>query len=230
MRMKRTTLPILVMGSLNLLSLPTLAYDTGDLLVRGRIINISPDSSSSDVNAEGKIVPGTNVEVDGAYSLDIDFTYMFSPNLGAELLLDLSSQHKVSAKGSTLASLAPGDILSTRVLPPALILQYHISPDAELSPYLGLGVNYTYFFQEEATDSLQRGLKGVSDVKLDASFGWVAQFGADYDIGSNWFFNADVKYMDISTEASFTSGALGNVDLDVDINPWVLGIGVGKRF
>lgn len=230
MRMKRSTLPILLMGSLNILSLPTQAYDTGDLLVRGRLLNISPDSSSSDVNANGKTVADTSVEVGSAYSLDLDFTYMLSPNLGAELLLDTSSQHKISSKGNALVSLAPGDILSTQVLPPALILQYHLSPDAELSPYLGLGLNYTYFFGEEVTDSMNRGLQGVSGVKLDASFGWVAQFGADYDVGNDWFFNADVKYMDIGTEASFTSGALGNVDLDVDINPWVLGIGIGRRF
>jgi outer membrane protein len=226
----RLVLPLLMVGSLSATTVPVMAYQTGDLLVRGRLINISPDSSSKDVTSNGTTVPNTSVEVGDAYSLDIDFTYMFSPNLGAELLLDTSSKHDVTAKGSTLASLAPGNIMSTRVLPPALILQYHPMPGALVSPYVGLGLNYTYFFDKKATDSLNKGLGGVTKPSLDGSFGWVAQFGADYNLGNEWFLNADVKYMAISTTAEFNSGALGSVSVDVDINPWVIGFGVGKRF
>jgi outer membrane protein len=206
------------------------ALDTGDLLVRGRIININPSADSGNVtsSAVGGEVGGTEVDVDDAYSLDIDFTYMFTPNIGAELLLDISSKHDVVGKGATLAPM--GTIIETRVLPPALILQYHFMPDSQFRPYAGLGLNYTMFFSEEATSSLDTGLGGVKDVELDSSFGWVGQVGMDYDLGNDLFFNLDVKYMDIDTTATFTSGALGNVSTDVDINPWVFGIGVGKRF
>lgn len=230
MRLPRLALPLLIVSGFSVTCIPVLAYQTGDLLVRGRIINISPDSSSDDVTSNGTTVPDTSVEVESGYSLDLDFTYMFTPNIGAELLLDLSSKHDVTAKGNTLASLAPGNIMSTRVLPPALILQYHPTPDALFAPYVGFGINYTYFFDESATDSLNHGLNGVSSPSLDASFGWVAQFGADYDLGNEWFLNADLKYMTIATTATFNSGALGSVSVDVDINPWVIGLGIGKRF
>ncbi len=223
----RCLLPVL---ALSVLSMPASGLDMGDLMVRGRLINIEPDSSSSNVNADGNSVPGTNVTVDSAMTLDIDFVYMLTPVIGVELLLDLSSQHSISSEGNTLFSLAPGTIMKTRVLPPALILQYHLAPYAILSPYVGAGLNYTYFFDTKATDSLESGLKGVSDIDLDPSFGWVVQVGADYDLGNEWYLNADLKYMQIDTKASFYSGLLGNVDLSVDINPWVMGIGVGKRF
>jgi outer membrane protein len=224
------SLPVIMAGCLTAINAPVQALDTGDLLVRGRIININPSADSGNVtsSAVGGEVAGTEVDVEDAYSLDIDFTYMFTPNIGAELLLDVSSKHDVVGKGSTLAPL--GTIIETRVLPPALILQYHFLPDSEFRPYAGLGLNYTMFFSEEASSSLDTALGGVSDVELDSSFGWVGQIGMDYDLGNDLFFNLDVKYMDINTTATFNSGALGNVSTDVDINPWVFGIGVGKRF
>jgi outer membrane protein len=231
MALNKLTFTILLASGLSMASFSTLAIDEGDWLIRGRLINIDPDSSSSDVtSSKSGTIPNTSVSVDNAYTLDIDITYMFTPNIGAELLLDLSSKHKAQSEGSTLQSLAPGDILETRVLPPALILQYHMLPQGPIRPYFGLGFNYTYFFDEDATGSLDKGLGGVSGVSLDSSFGWVAQFGVDYDMGNDWFLNADLKYMAIDTTATFNSGALGNVSVDVDINPWVMGIGIGKRF
>jgi outer membrane protein len=232
MDLNKLTFPILLASSLSMASFSTLAIDAGDWLIRGRIINIDPDSSSSDVTSStaGGTLSGTSVSVDNAYTLDIDITYMFTPNIGAELLLDLSSEHDVNSQGSTLSSLAPGNIITTRVLPPALILQYHMLPQGPVRPYFGLGFNYTYFFDEDATGSLDKGLGGVSGVSLDSSFGWVAQLGVDYDMGNDWFLNADLKYMDINTTGTFDSGNLGHVSVDVDINPWVMGIGIGKRF
>ncbi|ALG67433.1 OmpW/AlkL family protein [Beggiatoa leptomitoformis] len=232
MNLKKQVLPLLIVSSLGIVSAPVFAIDQGDILVRGRIININPDSDSGDVysSATGTNVPGTTVDVEDAWTLDIDFTYMMTKFVGVELLLDLSSQHDVSSKGETLNTLAPGNIIETRVLPPALILQYHLLPDGPIRPYAGFGFNYTYFFNEKATNSLDAGLGGVSDVSLDSSFGWVAQMGVDYDINDKIFLNADVKYMDIGTTAEFNSGALGHVTTDVDINPWVIGFGIGTKF
>jgi outer membrane protein len=57
------------------------------------------------------------------------------------------------------------------------------------------------------------------------------QLGADYEMGNEWFLNADLKYMAIDTTATFSNPSnLGDVSVDVDINPWVIGLGVGKRF
>lgn len=231
MTFRKIALPIVTVAGL-ISSLPAMAINAGDLLVRGRIISIMPNDSSTDVtsSAVGGTVPATTVSVDKGYSLDIDFTYMITKNIGAELLLDLTSKHDVKSSGSTLAGLAPGKIIETRVLPPALILQYHFAPDAKIRPYAGVGVNYTRFLSSKATDSLKTGLGGVGDPKLDPSWGVVGQVGVDYDIGNNWFLNADLKYMKIKTTAKFTSGALGDVSTDVKIDPWVLGFGIGKRF
>lgn len=218
---------------LSLSSASIFALDTGNWLIRGRAISIRPAASSEDIFSSklNSTIPNTGLDVDDAWSLDIDFTYMFAKNWGAELLLDTSSKHKILGKGSALASL--GNIAETRVLPPALILQYHFAPDQKIRPYAGLGLNYTYFFDEKSTTSLDNAFNGgqtISNLKLDSSTGLVGQLGVDYDLGNNLFFNVDVKYMRIGTTATFTTQDLGNVNTNVDINPWVFGIGIGKRF
>jgi outer membrane protein len=216
----------MVAAGLALSATPAAAWEAGDWLVRGRLINVAPDDSSSAVSIAGAAVPGSGVSVDSAVTLDIDFTYMMTRNWGAELLLDLSSKHDVSATGSLSAL---GQIVSARVLPPALLLQYHFAPGAKVQPYAGVGLNYTYFFDEDASASLAGALGGSASVDLDSSWGLAAQVGADIDLNNGWFLNVDLKYIDINTTANITAPA-GLTRVDVDINPWVYGIGLGKRF
>ena len=48
----------------------------------------------------------------------------------------------------------------------------------------------------------------------------------DFDINDVWFFNVDVKKIDINTDVTIN----GAIQADVDIDPWVFGIGFGRRF
>ena len=229
--MKKSALSLCIAASLGLSAIPAFAHDAGDWLVRGRIININPSDSNDGITSNGAAVAGTEVGVEDAWALDIDITYMVTDNFGVELLLDTSSQHDIVAKGSTYASLGvSGTIIETRVLPPALLAQYHFMPHGKIQPYVGLGLNFTLFFDDEATDTLKNGVGGVENLDLDSSFGIAAQVGADFMLDDGWFANVDLKYIDIDTTASFDSGALGHVEAEVDINPWVIGVGVGKTF
>lgn len=204
------------------------AYEQGDWLVRGRVINVNPDESSSNVSVNGSSVGGSGVSVDDDWTLELDITYMLHRNWGVELILGYS-QHDVGAEGP-LSGL--GDVIDTKVLPPTLTLQYHFLPDAKFRPYVGVGVNYTNFFDEDVTGGLD--VPGAK-VELDDSWGLAAQVGADFSINDDWFVNVDVKYLDIDTTAKFKGlndavGSPGNAKVDVDIDPWVFGIGIGRRF
>ncbi len=204
-----------------------LAYDAGDRLFRARIINVNPNDDSGPIVINGVPVAGSGVTVDDAYTLDLDFTWMLTPNWGVELLLDLSSSHDVSATGAALGGL--GKIAEVNTLPPSLLLQYHFNPGAQIQPYVGFGINYTTFLDEEVSPSLNAALGGGASIDLDDSWGWAAQIGADIATGGDWFWNVDVKYINIETEAEIRAAA-GLATVDVDINPTVIGIGVGRRF
>lgn len=228
--MKKSVLSLCVLAGLGLASAEVFAHKAGDWLVRGRIININPDSSSNEVAVGGAAQKGYRVGVEDAWTLDIDITNMISDNFGVELLLDPSTKHEIVGKDA-IAGL--GKIGEVTVLPPALIAQYHFSPKSQFQPYVGLGLNYTMFFKGKSSTSLYNALNGVTDLKVDNKAGWVAQAGADYDMGNGWFVNADVKYIGLKTTATFdvnTKGTAAKASVDVDINPWVYGIGIGKRF
>ena len=189
-----------------------------DWLVRARVIAVDPDSSSSAVPG----VANSGVEPDLAPTLEVDFTRFLSQQWGLELIL-ATTKHDIEGTGA----LAGADVGEVKVLPPTLTLQYHFMPTNSVRPYAGIGINYTKFYGEKLGSALIA--NGATGIDYDDSFGLAAQAGMDIDINKNWFFNIDVKYINIDTTATIQGGALAG-DVDVDINPWVYGIGIGTRF
>jgi outer membrane protein len=122
-------------------------------------------------------------------------------------------------------------------------------PNAKWQPYLGLGINYTVFFEEKfnpamtdttspVIDHLGNGAQGstdapidLADLKLKNSWGLSAQVGVDYHLDDNWLVNASARYIDIDTTATFTAvdGAVPGT-VDVEIDPWVYTLSIGYKF
>ena len=201
--------------------LSTASAEQGDWLVRLRAIAVSPTENSTAVEPG---FPGSSVGVEDAYVPELDFTYFLTDNIGAELIL-ATSPHDLTGEG-TLAGL--GEIADVMALPPTLTLQYHFNPEGDIRPYAGVGVNYTIFYSEDASDALV-GAIGPTTIDLDDTVGVAFQVGVDFELGNDWFLNADVKYIQIDTTATLDTGGTINT-VDVDLDPIVAGIGVGFRF
>lgn len=216
--MTRMPFEIIVAGFVLLCTAPVEAEQSW--IVRGRILNVAPNDSSGGVST----LPGSAVSVNSDTTLELDFTYMFTANVGVELILG-SSRHDLRAEGS----IAPlGKIAEARTLPPVVTLQYHFSPQGTVRPYAGIGVNYTRFYDEKSTAALDAAL-GPTSVDLDSSSGLAGQIGLDIPVGGRWFVNLDAKYIRMNTTARLdSSGTVRTVDVDID--PWFLGFGLGTRF
>lgn len=193
----------------------------GDVLVRLRGVVVAPTENATDVLPG---FPGGSVGVENAVVPELDFTYFLTDNIGAELIL-ATSPHDIVGEG-TLAGV--GDIAEIMVLPPTLTLQYHFNPNGRIRPYAGVGVNYSIFYSQEASDALITAV-GPTTVDLEDSVGVAFQLGADFQLTDRWFFNADVKYIQIDTTATLNSGGAINT-VDVDLDPIVAGVGFGFRF
>ncbi|GAM08624.1 putative outer-membrane protein y4mB [Geobacter sp. OR-1] len=151
------------------------------------------------------------IEAKTAVAPELDLEYFFTRNISTELILGVT-KHDLIAQGRSLGS--------TWLLPPTLTLKYHPLPAAKISPYIGFGVNYVIPFNDKAD-----GVLNVSDFHISSSFGWAAQAGADVPLGNNWFFNLDLKYLNVDTEAR-----INGTTYDLDLNPFIVGTGVGYRF
>ncbi len=187
------------------------AYEAGNWLFRIGAYGVFPESD----NMTNVLGTGATLNVDDGYSLGFNFTYMINPNIGIELLLALPFNHDITLSGGA------GKVAETDQLPPTLSIQYHFMPENSVRPYVGIGLNYTTFFNTDTKGALE----GTS-LKLDNSWGVAGQFGIDIDVAPNWFVNADIRYIGISTDATLDGKGIGTVD----INPWVVGLTVGTRF
>lgn len=223
MSMKKSGVALAAALGLAAVATPAMSYEAGDIIVRARVISVNPEDDSGSVKVNGASVAGSGVSANSDVVPELDFTYMLTRNWGLELILAYSD-HDVKATG-TLNSLSK--VASAKALPPTLTLQYHFAPDSNIRPYIGAGVNYTYYFDEEVEGALD--ISG-SSAKLEDSWGLAAQVGVDVDIDETWFVNFDVKYIDMDTDATLKGTAAGTVKVNVDIDPIVWGIGIGRRF
>lgn len=204
--------------ALMLLVLPAVAQAQESWIFRVRAIDIAPDSSSSEI-----LNTGTSVDVDSAWTLEVDLTYMFSEHVGLELIA-ATAKHDLSTTGGVLGGADAGSVW---VLPPTLTLQYFFGT-GNIRPYIGAGINYTVFYGYDLSADLA-GL-GITDVTFSNSFGFDGDIGIDIGIGGNWVLNADIKYIQISTDADLKVGSETFDTISVDVDPWVFGLGVGIRF
>ncbi|MFM9835418.1 MAG: OmpW/AlkL family protein [Methylophilaceae bacterium] len=234
--MKRTILATVVTFAF----LPTLASaEAGDWVVRVRAVDVSPNEDSklgSTVNNLGLgaiMSPSAELAVDSNVIPELDISYYITKNISAELILAIGTRHDVSVKGDALGTVGNQDLGSVNVLPPTLTAQWHFNPDQTIDPYIGAGLNYTHSFDRSLKFS-KNALAG-NDIRVDSNmFGVVAQAGVDINLKDGWLINADVKYITMNTDVEARLGA-GNTGAwtkidDLDINPWVFGIGIGKKF
>ncbi|WP_273149535.1 OmpW/AlkL family protein [Methylophaga thiooxydans] len=239
--MKTTKLATTLLAAIGLsaVTAPAFAYEAGDWLVRGRVITVAPNDDSgrlyTDALSPGAYASiGEGVKVDNDTVPELDITYMITRNWGVELILGFSEHNVDVHKGAETIARGLGmngssQVIESKVLPPTLLLQYHFRPNGDVRPYLGAGINYTYFFDEKVPSSSLVAAQG-DDIKLDSSWGLAVQAGVDVALNQDWFVNFDVKYIDIDTEAHFDGTAAGRLKINTDIDPFVWGVGIGRRF
>ncbi len=186
-------------------ALPAQAQDA-PWLVRLRAVNLdsaNKDSTGLDLSINSKVIP------------EVDFSYFFTPQLAAELVLTYPQKQTLRSAGT--------DIGSLKHLPPTLTLQYHFTGLGAFKPYVGAGLNYTRFSSVQFNPAVQAALKPSID---KSSFGPALQAGFDYEFMKNTYFNFDVKKVRIRTDVASAGTGVGTFKID----PWLIGVGIGRRF
>lgn len=208
------------------------AHEAGDWLVRFGPALVDPDTDSDMIDVAGiTTLPG--VDVGNETQLGITGVYMFTDNVGLELLAATPFTHEITVSG---VGIPAGE---TKHLPPTLSLQYYpMDSSSAFQPYFGLGLNATIFFEEDVDNQLNLALDGIvglpagtvdAGLSLDDSYGLAAQAGFDYMINDKWMINGAIWWIDIDTTAVIST-AVADVSFDVEIDPMVYVLSIGYKF
>lgn len=213
------------------------AFEAGDFILRAGAVHVAPDDSSEVITASGVAVLGSDarVAVDSNTQLGLRATYMFTSNIGLGVLGATPFKHNISGAGDLEAA---GKLGETKHLPPTFTLQYFpLHSSSALQPFVGVGVNYTTFFEEKTTDTVAAALGAASTkLKLDDSVGVAFEAGVDYMLSENFGLNAAIWWADINTDATITAyDGAGNVaaktdKFEVEIDPMVYMVGFTYKF
>jgi outer membrane protein len=187
--------------------------EDGPLLVRLRGVYIDPADKSDAIPALG--VPADAIHVSTKTIPELDFTYFLTKNVAAELILTYPQQHDVELGGTKIGTF--------KHLPPVLSLQYHFIPGGKFRPYLGVGVNLTLI------SAVDLAVPGVGALDLESSsVGVSGQAGFDIKLGDKLFLNGDLKYVSLRSDVMLA--ASGQKVSAVQVDPWLIGVGLGYRF
>jgi outer membrane protein len=207
------------------------AHQAGDVILRAGAITVDPHEDSGDiyVGALSISVPGTKATLDSDTQLGLNFAYMLTDKVGIELLAASPFTHDVGVAGMPggFASLN-GKLGEIKHLPPTLSLVYYpLDSKSAFQPYVGAGINYTWFFDDKLSSEAES--KGFSSLDMKDSWGLAAQVGMDYMLTEHVMVNAQVRYIDIDTTGTTSFGG-AKVKVDVDVDPLVHMVGLGYRF
>jgi outer membrane protein len=191
------------------ISLPALAQSKGDWTVAVGAHQVAPKSDN------GRLAGGTlKAEVGKDIKPTFTAEYFIAHDLGVEVLAALPFEHDIAIRGL-------GRVGSTKQLPPMISLQYHFNGQGKLSPFVGVGINYTRFF---STDT-RRALAG-SDLELGDGWGVALHAGMDYTLGERGALRVNLRWIDIESEARLDGNRIGTVNID----PLVYGVAYVHRF
>lgn len=206
--MKTSTKLGIALGAALLFGAAAQAEEAGNWIVKVGAHNVDPQSDN------GKLAGGAlRVDAGSDASLTITAERMLTPNWGFEILAALPFQHDVKLNGVKAATV--------KHLPPTFSLQYHFMPENTISPFVGVGINYTTFFDEHTTGPLTGATLNLTD-----TYGPAAHAGIDFRLNERWLVTVDARWIKIDPDAKVNGANVGTVHID----PLVYGFAVGYRF
>ncbi|RUO33242.1 OmpW/AlkL family protein [Aliidiomarina soli] len=203
-------------------------------------VYVGPQESSSNLNVIEEVAgltPGsTELAVNGNTQLGITLDYKFNPNWAVQLIAATPFSHDIEVSGSAIDGLHVG---KTKHLPPTLLAQYHVTRFSDRwQPFIGIGLNYTTFFDEQVDGQLSGALdslgvtQGTDEVSLTLSDSWglALQAGVNVQLTENLGIHAMVSQMNIATTGRVRVNGTTVQRVAVDIDPLVTMVGVRWLF
>lgn len=178
--------------------------DMDRVKVRLGVTHIEPKSHPGD------LYDGTATRISSSEALTASHLYFLTPHVALDLLLGTAPKHNIYGNDQKIGH--------TRYLPPTLSLQYNFNPEGRFNPYVGAGINYTYYLNEK--------LLSEDKLSISNSFGYAATLGMDYQWNKHWSLGAELRYIQVNSDIRINGVTVGNGD----VNPMLYTLTLGYQF
>lgn len=190
------------------LALAASSAQADDWFFRAGATQVNPTSGN------GTLAGALAVDIDSQAALGLTVGRHFDDNWAIEVLAATPFGHTARLNGA--------ESVDFKHLPPTVSLQYYFGArDAAVRPFVGAGVNFTWVYDER-----ERGPVAGTRVELDNSWGLAAQAGLMWNVSDTWHATADLRWIDIDSDASLNGASIGTATVD----PIVISVMLGTTF
>lgn len=171
--------------------------------------------------------PNASANVKDTTSFALSYARFLTENISVQLAAGYPPKFAVAGSGS----IAPlGEIASVTALNPTLFLNYHFfGAHSSVRPYLGVGVNYTNFVDEQPSTSLEAGLGGATSISLSSFVALAVTAGIDIKLQGPWVASISASYLSSDTTATITTGGIDRT-MAIELDPVTLFVGLGYQY
>jgi outer membrane protein len=163
-------------------------------------------------------IAGARTQVDGDGAATLSASYYVTDNIAVE------AWGAADKFGHRVRNANGGKLGSVNAQPYAVSGQYHFGASEQtLRPFVGLGYYETNYDGESAEPT---GAQAGQRIGVDTTKGAMATAGVDVKLSPSWFARADLRYLHGDSNVMLDGQNAGKAEL----NPVVLGVGLGARF
>ena len=177
--------------------------------------------------------PGYKLDVKNTQTAYFAYIRRLTSYLDLEIAGGIPPNTKTIGKGPATVGSVPYNgvtIATAKWAAPSVLLDYKFfSESTALRPYIGVGVNYTTFYDRDVTAAGQQATGGPTRLSLTRSIGPVGSLGLKYQPNTRWSviasYNISRVDSDIKTD---TAGAIRTAH--INFRPQALVVAAGYSF
>jgi outer membrane protein len=179
------------------------------------------------------VPPGVNLKAKDLETLYVGYFRRLSPHFEFELALGYPPLSKVEGKGPASLGSVPFNgqtISSARWLSPTVFVEYKfLSESAKLRPFVGVGVNYTAFYDRVSTAQGNAASGGPTRLSLTSSVGPAGTVGLVYNVSGHWHLAASYSISRVETDLKADTGGVIRTS-HINFGPQALVVSGGYSF
>jgi outer membrane protein len=179
------------------------------------------------------VPPGVNFKAENLETLYFGYIRWLTPDIDVELAMGYPPLAKVKGSGPATLGSVPynGQVVSSaRWIAPTLLLEYNfLSVNSPFRPYIGVGVNYTTFYDRDSTSVGNAASGGPTRTSLTASVGPAAVVGLTYRITDRWHLHGSYGISQVKTNLTADTDGVIRTSR-ISFGPQALIVSIGYSF